>query len=150
MACVPQEVPHGALDVNRARAMPQNADLVATCSGSSEVLLFRLSTQAARQQRRQDSRQPAADDTASLGADHVDSPAADGMSVCNGHSDSQHGEVLPDCRLRGGHTEGGFGLAWDAVEAGRLLTGGTDGKACIWNVGQGAADVLEPVQVCCC
>jgi histone-binding protein RBBP4 len=42
-------------------------------------------------------------------------------------------EVKPDLRLIG-HTQEGYGLAWNPIKRGLLLSGSDDCKACVWDV----------------
>ena len=42
-------------------------------------------------------------------------------------------EVKPDLRLLG-HTQEGFGLAWNPLRRGILLSGSVDFRICIWDI----------------
>lgn len=42
-------------------------------------------------------------------------------------------EVKPDLRLIG-HTQEGYGLSWNPIKKGLLLSGSDDCKACVWDV----------------
>lgn len=44
-------------------------------------------------------------------------------------------EVKPDLKLLG-HRREGFGLAWNPVRAGLLLSGSDDNLICVWDVNQ--------------
>ena len=55
-------------------------------------------------------------------------------------------EVKPDIKLLG-HKKEGFGLAWNPVNAGLLLSGSDDSLICIWDVNQPnqLSNNLEPL-----
>lgn len=42
-------------------------------------------------------------------------------------------EVKPDLRLLG-HTQEGYGLAWNPIKKGLLLSGSDDCRVCIWDI----------------
>lgn len=82
-------------EVNRARYMPQNNNMIATKTPTSDVLLFDLSR-------------------------FPDTPGPN--DVCD-----------PDVVLKG-HTMEGYGLAWNTVNAGWLISSADDCRICMWDV----------------
>jgi histone-binding protein RBBP4 len=80
-------------EVNRARIMPQNPNIIATASVSGDVYLF----------------------------DHTKFP------------DNPSGEFRPTATLAY-HTENGYGLSWNYLEEGKLLTSSDDSKIALWDV----------------
>lgn len=57
------------------------------------------------------------------------------------HGSPQNDEVKPDLRLLG-HSKEGYGLDWNPINAGVLLSGSDDNKICLWDVNQ--PDQLSP------
>lgn len=43
------------------------------------------------------------------------------------------GECNPELRLRGHNTEG-YGLSWNKLKAGHLLSGSDDAQICLWDI----------------
>ena len=87
-----QSIPHDG-EINRARYMPQNPNLLATKTVSGDVYVFDRTK-------------------------HASEPAADG--VCR-----------PDIRLKGQVKEG-YGLSWNPVKSGHVLSASEDTTVCHW------------------
>lgn len=83
-------------EVNRARFMPQQENIIATKTTSGNIDIF---------------------DTEK----HPAIPIND--------------EVKPDLRLIG-HSQEGYGLSWNIMLPGMLLSGSDDCKVCIWDINQ--------------
>ncbi|EEB07351.1 CAF assembly factor complex subunit C [Schizosaccharomyces japonicus yFS275] len=81
-------------DVNRARYMPQNPDIIATMSSGGETFVFDRTK-------------------------HTLVPGS---------------ECSPNIHFLNGHTEEGYGLAWNRLREGLLLTAANDGKVCEWDM----------------
>ncbi|XP_049851795.1 histone-binding protein RBBP4-like [Schistocerca gregaria] len=81
-------------EVNRARYMPQNPNILATKTIYADALLF----------------------------DYTKHPSQPSDDTCR-----------PDLRLQG-HTKEGYGLAWNPLRAGHLLSGSNDSTICLWDV----------------
>jgi len=50
-------------------------------------------------------------------------------------------EVKPDLRLLG-HDQEGYGLAWNPLKKGLLLSGSDDCRACVWDINQTNSNML--------
>ena len=50
-------------------------------------------------------------------------------------------EVKPDLRLLG-HDQEGYGLAWNPLKKGFLLSGSDDCRACVWDINQTNSNML--------
>ncbi|GAB4838533.1 RNA-binding protein Musashi 2 [Ancistrocladus abbreviatus] len=81
-------------EVNRARCMPQNPDLIAAKTSGLEVYVFNSVKQT----------------------DKIEGGFCD-----------------PDLKLRG-HEKEGYGLSWNPLKEGYLLSGSNDCKICLWDV----------------
>lgn len=88
-------------EVNRARIMPQNSNIIATASVSGDVYLF----------------------------DHTKFP------------ENPSGEFSPTTTLSF-HTENGYGLSWNYLEEGKLLTSADDNKIALWDTNN-SKEVLQ-------
>ncbi|TRM70420.1 WD40-repeat-containing domain protein [Schizophyllum amplum] len=106
---VVQRINHDG-EVNRARYMPQNCDLIATKAVSGEVLVFDRTK-------------------------HSSDP-------------DRSGQCKPDIRLVGQRGEG-FGLAWNPVKQGHILSASEDMTVCHWDVNAYAKSnpSLEPTTI---
>ncbi|KIY73395.1 WD40 repeat-like protein [Cylindrobasidium torrendii FP15055 ss-10] len=82
-------------EVNRARYMPQNPDLIATKTVGGEVLVFDRTK-------------------------HANEP-------------EKNGTIKADIRLTGQNGEG-FGLAWNSLQEGQVLSASEDMTVCLWDV----------------
>lgn len=51
-------------------------------------------------------------------------------------------EVKPDLRLLG-HTQEGYGLAWNPLKKGLLLSGSDDCRVCVWDVNETNSNQLN-------
>eukprot|EP00124_Ichthyophonus_hoferi_P001310 Ihof_evm11s64 gene=Ihof_evmTU11s64 len=91
-----QKVSHEG-ELNRARYMPQDTNIVATKGPDPEVLIFNCEKQKG-------------------GGD------GDRNSRCH-----------PDLRLLG-HTKEGYGLSWNSMRSGHILSGGDDHVVCSWDI----------------
>lgn len=105
---VSQRINHDG-EVNRARYMPQNPDIIATKTVSGEVYLFDRTK-------------------------HPSVAPADG--VCR-----------PELRLQG-HEKEGYGLSWNPIQQGHLISASDDTTICHWDVhgytkGQSTLDPLR-------
>ena len=63
---------------------------------------------------------------------------------------SKHSSVRPDpvCRPQHrclGHSAEGYGLAWNPLKAGLLLSGSDDATVCIWDINKAPAVDLQPI-----
>ncbi|OVA19828.1 WD40 repeat [Macleaya cordata] len=96
-------------EVNRARSMPQNADLIAAKTSGSEVYVFNCT----KQQQHHPS---------SLKQQLHQGQGGGGSSSCD-----------PDLRLRG-HVKEGYGLSWSPFKDGYLLSGSNDSRICLWDI----------------
>jgi len=54
-------------------------------------------------------------------------------------SEPTNSECKPDLLLTG-HEDGGFGLSWSTFDTGKLASGGSDGRICIWNIDTAAKE----------
>lgn len=91
---VTQSIPHTG-EVNRARYMPQNPDLIATKTVMGDVYVFDRTK-------------------------HPSDPPKD--NICK-----------PDITLQG-HTKEGFGLDWNTIKTGHLLSSSEDETICHWDI----------------
>ena len=82
-------------EVNRARYMPQNPNIIATKTPSSDVLIFDYTKHSS-----------------------VPDPS---------------GKCSPELRLKG-HTKDGYGLSWNNMRAGHLLSASDDQTICMWDI----------------
>ena len=82
-------------EVNRARHMPQNPDIIATKSPSRHVLVFDRTK-------------------------HPSKPHKNG--TCN-----------PDLTLNG-HNKEGYGLCWNRLKEGHIISGSDDSLVCLWDI----------------
>ncbi|VEU24416.1 DEKNAAC105585 [Brettanomyces naardenensis] len=101
-----QEIPHQG-DINRAKIMPQNADLLATISNDGSVSIF--------------------DRTKKSNSYDVD-------ELFSYDNDSQ--TDLADIKLKF-HTTGGWGLDWNKFKEGELVTGAGEGSIALWDIKDG-------------
>lgn len=85
-------------EVNRARFMPQNHNILGLKTNCSEVYVIDCSKQALKE---------------------------DGFE--------------PDLRLRG-HDEEGYGLSWNPIKHGYLLSASHDNKICLWDTSASPQD----------
>lgn len=100
-----QEIPHEG-DINKARLMPQNPDLIATISNSGSVYIF----------------------------DRTKKPNSFNMDDLNRSIDGEDEEGgMADIQLKF-HTTEGWGLDWNRNKEGELVTGSNDGMIAIWNI----------------
>ena len=98
-----ERIPHPT-EVNRARAMPQSDNIIATKTAGPEVLLFDRRTTGSRKRKND--------------------------------SDPQTFELrkgLNEMRLVG-HEKEGYGLSWNPVATGILLSGADDHLVCLWDI----------------
>lgn len=91
-------------EINRARHMPQNSNMIATKSPSHDVFIF---------------------DTSKF-------------------PDVAQDDVFRFNLALRGHTNGGFGVAWNSQKEGILASGSDDGVVCIWDIN--AKPVTTPVE----
>jgi len=94
---IQQRINHDG-EVNRARFMPQQPNLIATKTAGPDVLVFDVSK-------------------------HSSLPSSDG--VCS-----------PQIRLKG-HTKEGYGLSWNHLTEGHLLSVSDDSTICLWDIAGG-------------
>ncbi|PLW19053.1 hypothetical protein PCANC_07746 [Puccinia coronata f. sp. avenae] len=104
-----QSIPHVG-EVNRARYMPQNPDLIATKTVTGDVYVFDRTK-------------------------HPSDPPKD--NVCR-----------PDITLRG-HSKEGFGLDWNPIKSGEVLSASEDETICHWDINSYTKGnpVIEPYRV---
>jgi len=104
-----QSIPHVG-EVNRARYMPQNPDLIATKTITGDVYVFDRTK-------------------------HPSDPPKD--NVCK-----------PDITLRG-HSKEGFGLDWNPIKSGEVLSASEDETICHWDINSYTKGnpVIEPYRV---
>jgi len=91
-------------EVNRARYMPQNPNIIATKTPSSDVLIFDYTKHSS-----------------------VPDPS---------------GKCSPELRLKG-HTKEGYGLSWNNMRAGHLLSASDDQTICMWDIEGNSATANE-------
>ena len=97
-------------EVNRARYMPQNPNLIATKSPSAEVFIFDYTK-------------------------HPMKPCELTLSVyyCSISAKNEANVCKPQLRLRG-HQKEGYGLSWNPITKGHLLSASDDHTVCLWDV----------------
>lgn len=141
-----QVIPHGHQDVNRLHLMPQNPNLVATCSDDPQVRIYDLSrnTPAQHPTQRSGSRSPRLLSAADHDLDH---------NLDHDHDLDLDPDHPPEqTAVLGGRSAGGFGLEWNPVHEGLLLGADVQGSVQIWDVGSSSSSstkgaVIEPVWV---
>jgi len=106
-----QSIPHSG-EVHRARYMPQNANVIATKAPSPDVYIFDRSLHPAKPPMPKES-----------------SGSGSGSST----NKNAQPTVSPDYRLLG-HEKEGYGLSWNARDAGFLLSGSDDHLICLWDL----------------
>ncbi|KAJ1922071.1 Histone acetyltransferase type B subunit 2 [Tieghemiomyces parasiticus] len=105
-----QKIAHDG-EVNRARYMPQKPDVIATKTVTGDVYIF---------DRTRHPLQP----RVGAGSIRTGGTGADGtdVGVCN-----------PEIRLVG-HTQEGYGVAWNPNVEGQILSASDDQTVCLWDV----------------
>ncbi|QPG76124.1 hypothetical protein FOA43_003510 [Brettanomyces nanus] len=107
-----QQIPHQG-DINKARLMPQNPDLLATISNNGSVNVFDRT------------KKPNGCDSRELSKSRKVFDDEEEESTC-----------LSDIKLQF-HTGDGWGLDWNKFKEGELVTGASDGSIALWDIRDG-------------
>jgi histone-binding protein RBBP4 len=116
-------------DVNRARCMPQRPSLAAVHTSQPGLLLVDWEHAQLRP------------NPWFRGAAHQGGGGGGGGAAP---------QAAAICCALDGHSSEGFGLSWHPHAAGQLLSGATDGRVCLWDLGGGPRQLAGALQPLAC